>query len=463
MQKNEDELLRPWVDYYLQLTDPGHIYIYDNGSTSSRALEALEYAQQRGVNVNYSYSTRQDFENKGRRFLELYRSLNSSSDAPELYFPLDCDEFIAVPTSGGDYTCDRAEILEYFSNVLAEAEGRHNFRVTTCLNNVPGVEDEFSEAVHRKVFLGPQATLNRMDTGYHHLLPEAEEAKVFRPTGIAYLHFHNRSYGATLRASREKLATRVDDFSRDGLASFWESDGRGKHLVKYFNNSQDWYYRRFQGKETVHVDCARWFGALGHPQPYARIGEEVEQDLYFLRSPSNFFRLPKPDQKLLRRAGFAEASHLIAVGPGFPGLAEGSHEYSAEVGYGWDSREGLLFRERDRNTALSNFALSFRSNTYRLDVPAGHYRVGVFGSDNQHQNHYVGIAVNGRYLGEARPLKAGFFHAVAEVHAVEGAITIEFRSSEDNWIAGLIALAPLTTRSVGATYISAEDKFQVLP
>ena len=63
MQKNEDELLGKWIAYHSYLVGHQNLFIYDNGSTSERTLEALSEAKAAGINVITEFASKQDYEN----------------------------------------------------------------------------------------------------------------------------------------------------------------------------------------------------------------------------------------------------------------------------------------------------------------------------------------------------------------------------------------------------------------
>ena len=44
MQKNEDDLLEPWIKYHSNMFGAENLFIYDNGSTSPLVAEVLEKA-----------------------------------------------------------------------------------------------------------------------------------------------------------------------------------------------------------------------------------------------------------------------------------------------------------------------------------------------------------------------------------------------------------------------------------
>lgn len=462
MQKDEDELLAPWVEYYLRLTDAGSIFVYDNGSTNQDVTDYLRWVQMRGVNVVYDYNTARDFENKGNLFIQLRDRLLVDRSDVDLFFPLDCDEFIVARNADGSYssdpTCIRQE-LKALNDEHSLSTRPSNYRVTSCLNNVPGVSDTFSEAFHRKTFFGKDSNIKRLDTGYHHLVPDHVENELFIPTNIGYLHFHNRSYTSTLRASRRKLANRVKDFNVDTLQKYWKDKGRGRHLVKYFVRGDKWYYNRFYGVKAVFADCNGWFELVGHRQPFSRASVDSDIDKFMLRSEANLLSLSRADQSMLTEEGFQDPLILLSLGTPFVGATDGTGQYEPRRGFGWAGDLGVMSRTRsDVDSLLGQFALSFRPNTYLVDLPEGDYLVGVFGADSSFDNHYVGLTVQGGYLGEVRPLMGEYFVAKVHVHIEPGEkLRVEFSSSESDWIASVLAITSLSSGVQVAPVIRCQD------
>jgi len=96
MQKNETVLLRTWVRYYSYLFGAHNLYILDNGSTVGASIELLKEAEQLGVNVCWSFSSPEDFVNKGAVVSGVFDTLLSTYD---IALPLDADEVLILEES----------------------------------------------------------------------------------------------------------------------------------------------------------------------------------------------------------------------------------------------------------------------------------------------------------------------------------------------------------------------------
>ncbi|MEL8650170.1 hypothetical protein J4W43_21295, partial [Escherichia coli] len=70
MQKNESRLLKSWLDYHAIIFGLENMYVYDNGSTEKECIDTLKMYERNGLNVEWKFSSREDFENKGYIFSE---------------------------------------------------------------------------------------------------------------------------------------------------------------------------------------------------------------------------------------------------------------------------------------------------------------------------------------------------------------------------------------------------------
>jgi len=110
MQKNEDDLLVPWIQYHSELFGAENLYIYDNGSTSPAITQILSDAKLKGVNVYFEYSQKENFEGKGDILAEKIKQLDQL-DIYDFFFPLDCDEFVGVMKGEDAPSFERSDIF----------------------------------------------------------------------------------------------------------------------------------------------------------------------------------------------------------------------------------------------------------------------------------------------------------------------------------------------------------------
>ncbi|MEJ0020598.1 MAG: glycosyltransferase family 2 protein [Acetobacteraceae bacterium] len=240
MERDEDDLLAPWLLYHGYLFGFENLYVFDNGSSSSVTLEVIRRFQKVGVNFDFSLSEPRDYEAKGRATQDKINSLHDSGKY-DMYFPLDCDEFVVVHGTEG-LTCCRNEIMAVLEAV---AKPRGVRVVVAPLFNVPGYPSEFYFLGQQKVFFAGGG-VGHLEHGNHHGgIPGADHP---RRSMITYLHFHNRTFPALRKHALTKLANRVDVNDKEKLLSY---TGHGDHLVNYFKMSERDYVASFAARDTV--------------------------------------------------------------------------------------------------------------------------------------------------------------------------------------------------------------------
>lgn len=242
MQKNEDVLLNPWLKYYDHLFGAENIFLYDNGSETETSKLALNDAASMGVNVYYDYSKKEDFENKGDIFARKIKELDKLGEY-NMYFPLDCDEFIGVENSDGTFSFEKDRIV---SEISIYKGAQRPLLVKQGLDNHPERPGyfRFSNQVRKTFF--PELMCETLDHGFHD--GQARTGNPGHTTRLVYLHYHYKPYNIALRHSREKLEPWVSDFSREGLLQFKRERGPGHHLVDILlcRNAHD-YSSSFEG------------------------------------------------------------------------------------------------------------------------------------------------------------------------------------------------------------------------
>ena len=244
MQKNEDLLIELWLLHHAELFGFENLYVYDNGSTSSHVVGVLRRYEVIGVKVFWDRSTPRDFDLKGWIIGDLIKELEIEKKY-DFYFPLDCDEFVALAEEGG-FTASRNKVLAF----LRSRKGCSRvLRVSHCLMNVAGSLDVFGIVGHQKSIV-PAGHFRSIDHGFHEA--ELESGKAFYNTPIVHIHMHNKPFAILLEHAKDKLRPYVDVDDQDALRDF---NGVGAHLKKYFfdyevayKSSLDWAPRvRFEG------------------------------------------------------------------------------------------------------------------------------------------------------------------------------------------------------------------------
>jgi hypothetical protein len=148
MQKNEKDLLGPWVAYHGHLFGIENLYVYDNGSTEPDVVSLERRFENLGLNIDYSKSSAADFVNKGVILGEKIAALDASG-LYDLFIPLDCDEFVVVSEDQKSHSCERADILKELERHINQSQV---LAVGANLINVPGAPGYFCRWRYKKVF-----------------------------------------------------------------------------------------------------------------------------------------------------------------------------------------------------------------------------------------------------------------------------------------------------------------------
>ncbi|MEW2925033.1 glycosyltransferase family 2 protein [Pseudomonas juntendi] len=239
MQKNEGPLLQSWIDYHVELFGPHNIFIYDNGSTDTVTKEVLSSAQKSGVNVEYEFSTRKHFEDKGNIFTAKIHELEATGDY-DFFFPLDGDEFLAVEIDEGVLSVE-PEVVK--SSLTAYLESPDVLMISSEYNNNPMARDYYKRRdIQRKCFFAKNACAS-LDMGYHNGKAKSSELEVKTP--VVYLHFHNKTYDNYQRSAREKMIGRVKDFSEETLRAHLAERKIGFHVIPALLKSREEYEAGF--------------------------------------------------------------------------------------------------------------------------------------------------------------------------------------------------------------------------
>lgn len=242
MQRNETELLEAWLVYHGVLVGFENLYVYDNGSTDRSVRDLLRRFQGAGVHVDDTRADAGDFEAKSHILAATIRRLHSLG-GHDLYFPLDCDEFIFRWGGPRGMTCERTAILDYLSQ-FAGADCALNHAEQAA--NVPGHTDWFCLYGSNKVFFAG-GDVTDLVLGHH--WGSVASGREQRPLGIGYLHLHNKPFETLLRHARDKLKRRVDVTDLEAIRGY---KGHGDHLAAYFSITEREYLDSFASRSSFH-------------------------------------------------------------------------------------------------------------------------------------------------------------------------------------------------------------------
>lgn len=261
MQKNEDELLDKWINYHGNIFGFDNLYVYDNGSTSSRIKDVANLFSERGVNFYFDNNDPSDFENKGevlgKKIIEL-----ESTGLYEFIIPLDCDEFVAVLDEEGEISCCSSKIK---SELMNHIDSDDVLLFKGQYFNSPLDKDRFRFESNRKCFFR-SGTFKSLDIGFHWGKSRLSGGE--HRTSLVQFHFHNKPFCLIQSHAREKLKSRVKSFERKDLEEY---TGAGFHMTRYFLIDEKDYLADFMVGLYKKINClANEFSRFGWDWPFAR-------------------------------------------------------------------------------------------------------------------------------------------------------------------------------------------------
>lgn len=202
MQKNEDLLLEPWIQYYSQFMPYENICVADNGSTDPIVINILKKYEEMGVCVIYTHNKPSDFEDKGTVLVNIAQEKYRDSD---FVFFLDVDEFFCLK----DYNCNKKDIFSHLKHLPRDKQYVYTNRRVTY--NVCNNENYYYQeiGVLKKVFF-QGGTMKELHMGFH-FGKCINNSKETYETDIDIVHFHNKPHFKKQQAAREKMKLRIDD------------------------------------------------------------------------------------------------------------------------------------------------------------------------------------------------------------------------------------------------------------
>lgn len=267
MQKNEDILLPVWIKYHGHLFGYENLYVFDNGSNNRLTQTHLLECERLGVNVLYDFNTKSDFEQKGHIIANTIQQLDQE-DPADFYFPVDCDDFIAV-ISENNIAFD----IDSIQNELTSHKGiTEVLAIDSGYDNLPGSSTLYVHRTDRvKTFFGRDTCL-LLDLGFHGGISKAGSTK--HQTKIVYLHLHNRTFSDLQIRAKEKMIGRVENFEEKTLLDHKTQRLNGTHLVdELLLKNNDAYLKFLDAKYSrfTKVEIPRFLEALkssGTNYPY---------------------------------------------------------------------------------------------------------------------------------------------------------------------------------------------------
>lgn len=272
MLKNEHALVNAFLHYHANLFGPQNLFVVDNGSTDPITLRYLAEFEAKGVNVDRSFTTADDYTRKGLIIGNLVQQLDRDYDY-DFYILLDCDEFVVLKLDDS-YTCDGERIHRYFDSLKGE---KRILRVGRNLPNILGRPFEFQELDYQKTIF-PKNVLAETDHGHH--VGRSRTGKGDVACDIVYVHYHYRPYNEVVWYARQKLITETSAEVLDDVLRLRSYKGPGQHMIGYLLDGSESYYEQFRD-----VSNTISFTELG--DQFLKLG---------IAAPFNNFRLPSRDE-----------------------------------------------------------------------------------------------------------------------------------------------------------------------
>jgi len=259
MQKNEDALLQPWLDYHGALFGFENIYMWDNGSDSPKLLSTLKEYESKGLHVDYDMTSGTDFRRKGIILGDKIKELDLSGKY-DFYFPIDCDEFLAIETDPGKVSCAETDIRAELSSLETENKA---LGINSAYFNILGQKDYFWRWPHKKTFFRT-GTYKIMDHGYHEGVSRIEQGR--RDTRFVYIHYHHKPHETIVEHSKAKLRPFMDIDNPEVLQA---ERAKGNRLAVFITDPKESYMKKFSPEKGVSLPVvADFFHSIGSEVPF---------------------------------------------------------------------------------------------------------------------------------------------------------------------------------------------------
>ena len=180
-QKDENDILRDWIEYHSYLFGKENIYIIDHDSKDSKSI-----IKDSGANlIHFSGPFR---HNKG---IQLTKAMNNNKHSCDFVLPLDVDEFLMTQ----DGSVEKEDVLECFKDlkgcgaykIVSYSVARHDKDPLTEFTHVIDVPDH-GEFRRWKTFWKSKH-FEVTDQGNH-----GWKETVYEKTKLGMLHFHDRGF-----------------------------------------------------------------------------------------------------------------------------------------------------------------------------------------------------------------------------------------------------------------------------
>lgn len=265
MQKNESELIDKWIKYHSYLFDPDNLYIFDNGSNDDKCISLLKTYEDKGMSVDWSFDSKEDFEAKGDVLGNKIKELEKLNKY-DCFLLLDCDEFVCVYDESNALSCSRKDVI---SELISYSGDPSILLISNQFFNTPISKQYFQPNKNRKCFF-MKGSFKEVDVGFHWGKCRNSNQEV--RTKLVHFHFHYKPLMVAREHARNKLEMRIENFERATLENY---KGLGFHLTKYFLlNELEYLQSRLNGDYIFSNVLGEKFVELNIGWPYA---VEIEQ------------------------------------------------------------------------------------------------------------------------------------------------------------------------------------------
>jgi hypothetical protein len=248
MQKNEVDLLEPWLAYHAHVFGAENLYLWDNGSTDATVRTTLSNWASKLGSLDENHSTGLDFRRKGILLGNKIKDLDSTG-AYDFYIPIDCDEFLVA--------LDESSVVSSSLSAIEAELGRHvavkkALGIQTAFYNLPGREDYYWKSGYKKTFF-VRGTFKDMDHGFHEGRSAIEPGVEI--TNLAFMHFHHKPHAQIQEHSKNKLMPYYDLSDEKLIEGLYETN----RLVRFMLDSEAIYLDRFKSMPSIYAPSFRNF------------------------------------------------------------------------------------------------------------------------------------------------------------------------------------------------------------
>lgn len=271
MQKNEADMLEPWLLWHGALFGFENLTVIDNGSTDTQVKRIQTRYKKRGVTVITKYKTYEDYLNKGEIFKDIIQKWDQEGGY-DFALPIDCDELIAVCLDR--LSVEPADILAEFNSLKTERATLVTDRILLNAPNMPGYFRP--QSIPRALFHA--GSIEALDHGLHAPVSSYHDRCIRTP--FVYFHLHNRpDYETIKRFARQKLNTpEMETPTEVNQPHPHPHTQAGHHLFHFFQRDYDAFLAAYQEKpdvyapsltarfQTLGIDPAPLLGNAPYPQ-----------------------------------------------------------------------------------------------------------------------------------------------------------------------------------------------------